>query len=160
MTFPRNRTLITVAVALSIGYASAAAAAESHRASGELPMLPVVTVTPDAADLARAAGRGLPLLPMVTVTPDAMPAFEPLPGPLARERVADGRVLPRLPTIEVAATVAPVEPEPGIAAREAVEPVAVGEAQRGTRFVIRGASSVRFVMPYYSFGNRTGGVEP
>ena len=159
MTTPRTRKLITTAIALSIGLASAAAAAETHRAAGELPILPMVTVTPDAADLARAAGRGLPLMPMVTVTPDSTPEFDYLVGPLPRERIADGRVLPRLPTVEVAATMAPVEPVATVAAAHAVEPVAAAETSRSSRVVIRAASSVRFTMPYYSFGNRSGGVE-
>lgn len=153
MTTPRTRKLITSAIALSIGLASAAAAAESNPATGALPILPVVTVTPDAADLARAAGRGLPLLPMVTVTPDTVPVDEPGPVVLPRERIADGRILPRLPTVEVAATAAPVEPV-AVAAAEAAEPVAAAPARR-VRFGIGSAASVRFTMPYYSFGNRS-----
>lgn len=160
MTTPRTRKLITTAIALSIGFASAAAAAESNRTTGALPTLPVITVTPDAADLARAAGRGLPLMPLVTVTPDTVPVEEPGPVVLPRERVADGRVLPRLPTVEVAATVAPVEPVAvaAVDAPEAAEPVDAAPA-RGLRFGIGGSASVRFTMPYYSFGNRSGGAE-
>jgi hypothetical protein len=157
MTTPRTRKLITTAIALSIGFASAAAAAESNRTTGALPTLPVITVTPDAADLARAAGRGLPLMPLVTVTPDTVPVDEPGPVVLPRERVADGRVLPRLPTVEVATTMAPVEPV-AVAAVEAAEPVDA-EPARGLRFGIGGSASVRFTMPYYSFGNRSGGAE-
>lgn len=160
MTTPRTRKRITTTIALSIGFASTAATAETDRTAGELPILPVVTVTPDAAELAHAAGRRQPLLPAVTVTRDSTPAPDILAGPLPRERIADGRVLPRLPTIEVAAALAPVEPVATVAAAHAVEPVAAAETSRSSRFVVRAASSVRFTMPYYSFGNRSGGVEP
>ncbi len=159
MTTPRTRKLITTAMALAIGFASAAATAETHRAAGHLPILPMVTVAPDAADLARAAGRGLPMMPMIIVTPDSTPEFDHLAGPLPRERIADGRVLPRLPTVEVAATVGPVEPVATVAAAHAVEQVAAAQTSRNSRFVIRAASSVRFTMPYYSFGNPSGSVE-
>jgi hypothetical protein len=158
MTTPRTRKLITTAIALSIGFASAAAAAESSLSADALPVLPVVTVTPDAADLARAAGRGLPLMPLVTVTPDTAPVDDLAPVVLPRERIADGRFLPRLPTVEVAATVAPLEPV-AVAATEVTEPVATTPS-RSLRFGIGGPASVRFTMPYYSFGNRSGGTEP
>jgi hypothetical protein len=156
MTTPRTRKLIATAIALSIGFASAAAAADSNRTTAALPNLPVITVTPDAADLARAAGHGLPLTPRVSVTPDVVPVEEPGPVALTRERVADGRVLPRLPTVEVAATVAPVEPVAVVAveAPKAAEPVDAGRA-RALRFGIGGMVGVRFTMPYYSFGNRS-----
>jgi hypothetical protein len=159
MTTPRTRKLITIAIALSIGFASSAAAAETHRAAGELPILPVVTVTPDAGELAHAAGRRLPLMPTVTVTRDSTPTPEVLAAPLPRERIADGRVLPRLPTVEVAATVAPVEPVATVAAAHPVEPSAAAETRGSASLVTRTSSSVRFTMPYYSFGNRSGGVE-
>jgi len=160
MTTPRTRKLIATAIGLSIGFASAAAAADPNRTTAALPTLPVITVTPDAADLARAAGIGLPLMPMVTVTPDSTPEFDYLAGPLTRERVADGRVLPRLPTVEVSATVAPVEPVAVVAAEapKAAEPVDAGPV-RALRFGIGGMVGVRFTMPYYSFANRSGRAE-
>lgn len=152
MTTPRTRKLITVAIALSIELASAAAAAESSLSADALPVLPVVTVTPDGADLAGVAERGLPLMLQVTVTPDATPLEDLAPVVLPRERIADGRSLPRLPTIEVAATVAPREPVT-IAAARVAEPVAA-EPSRSPRSGTGSSGSVRFTMPYYSFGNR------
>jgi len=149
MTTPRTCKRITTAIALSIGCASVAAAAESNRTLDALPMLPVVTVTADAGDLARAAGHGLPQMPQVTVTPDTAPVDESGPVVWPRERIADGRILPRLPTVEVAATVAPLQPVAIV-----TKPIDAAPA-RGLRFGIGDAASVRFTMPYYSFGNRS-----
>lgn len=144
-----TRKLITSAVLLSMGIATAVHATEP----GSVPILDVITVTPDTVALESESVTGLPLMPLVTVTPDTESVVASAPAILPRERIADGRLLPRLPTIEVAARVAPAA-NFVVATNETPEPVAA-EPTRALGFVIPRPSSVRFTMPYYSFGGRS-----
>lgn len=149
MSTTPTRKLITSALALSMGIATAASATDTN----SLPVLAVVTVTPDTSYTASADHPRLPLMPLVTVTPDTDPVATNHSSTLPRERIADGRLLPRLPTIEVAAAV-PTAPARVIAAVAAAEPAAVAR-NPVLLFGIPNPPSVRFTMPYYSFGNRS-----
>jgi len=144
-----TRKLITTALLLSMGIATAGHASEA----GSIPVLDVITVTPDTAALESESVAALPMMPLVTVTPDTAPVVASSPTILPRERIADGRLLPRLPTIEVAARVAPAF-DFMVAANQTPEPVEAKPA-RALGFVIPRPSSVRFTMPYYSFGGRS-----
>lgn len=149
MTTAPTRKLITTALVLSMGIATAASATGTD----SLPVLAVVTVTPDTSSPASADRGRLPLMPLVTVTPDTVQIATKQPARLPRERIADGRLLPRLPTVEVAASV-PITPAPAIATVAVAESAAEAPNQ-GLRFGIPNPPSVRFTMPYYSFGGRS-----
>lgn len=144
-----TRKLITTAALLSMGIATAVHATEP----GSIPVLDVITVTADTTMAGPESAARLPLMPLVTVTPDTGSVLASAPASLPRERTADGRLLPRLPTIEVAARVAPAA-DFVVAANHTPEPMEAKPA-RAVGFVIPRPSSVRFTMPYYSFGGRS-----
>jgi hypothetical protein len=85
MSTTPTRKLITSALALSMGIATAASATDTN----SLPVLAVVTVTPDTTYTASADHQRLPLMPLVTVTPDTNPVATNHSSTLPRERIAD-----------------------------------------------------------------------